>query len=250
MTIASEADLAGMRGAGRAGRAVASGAAALLLVAMLAAPAAARAQGAAAERDAPPPPAHHRRHLAPEEVSAWVGVASHSAFKTRVGTPSYRSFYLTAVRATWPLGRADGAVSYFVDLVPLAVSTGMPDYAPDDDCIPGELCPTAQGTPHTAYAAGLSPLGIAVRLAGGRRVSLSLEGSGGGLWFTRAVPDPNAARFNFTAAAGASLEIAVSRERALRIAYLFHHTSNGGRAIVNPGLNSHVISLGLAWRRR
>lgn len=222
--------------------------AALAASLLLAAAPAARAQNAARDRGAPR--VHARAHLAPSSLSTWLGVASHSAFKTRLGVPSYRAFYLLAVRAAWPIGGGpERGVEYFVDLIPLAASTGMPDYAPDDRCVPGVICPGAHATPHTAYAVGLSPLGLAVRLAGGRRARLALEGSAGALWFSRAVPDPYAARFNFTAAAGASLELGVSRDRALRIAYLYHHTSNGGRAIVNPGLNSHVISLGLTWRR-
>ncbi|HEX6536998.1 MAG TPA: acyloxyacyl hydrolase [Gemmatimonadaceae bacterium] len=219
-----------------------------LLLALAAPAGAQRAMADSAARRAPAG-STGRFPFHPASVEGWVGMSRHSSFRTRLGVPLYRDFYISGIRASWPLGAQSRAVEYFVDLIPAAISTDMPDYGPDDDCVPGEVCPDAHPVPHTVYAVGLAPLGIAVRVAGGRRARLELEGSAGALWFTRTVPDPAATRFNFTAAAGAALDLAVSRDHAVRLGYLFHHTSNGGRGLVNPGLNSQVVTLGIAWRR-
>ncbi|MFL5509718.1 MAG: acyloxyacyl hydrolase, partial [Gemmatimonadaceae bacterium] len=73
------------------------------------------------------------------------------------------------------------------------------------------------------------------------------EASGGGLWFSRRIPDPVATRFNFTASAGPALELRLTPSQSLRAGYLWHHTSNGGTGKVNPGLNSGILALGVLW---
>jgi hypothetical protein len=84
--------------------------------------------------------------------------------------------------------------------------------------------------------------------AGGAGARLGVEASGGGLWFSRRIPDPEATRFNFTASAGPVLELRIAPARALRVGYLWHHTSNGGTGRVNYGLNSGILSLGVTSR--
>lgn len=193
--------------------------------------------------------------LAPRSVwhpafSVWVGTAQHSAFKTRIGSPMYRDLYIVGVRAAWPIATGAGdAFQYFVDVIPVVMTTDMPDYSKLDGCLPGWFCPQARPIPHTVYGTGLSPLGFSLRILKVGRVRLSTEASGGFLWFTRPVPDPDATRFNFTAAGGATLEVRLAPNRSARVMYLYHHTSNGGRGLVNPGLNSQVIALGVDWRR-
>jgi hypothetical protein len=200
-----------------------------------------------ARANSPALAAHRAWHPA---FSVWAGTAQHSAFKTRVGTPMYRDLYIVGVRAAWPIRTGAGdAIQYFVDAIPVAMTTDMPDYSAMDGCLPGWFCPQAHPIPHTVYGAGLSPLGLSVRLLQVGRVRLSTEASGGFLFFTRPIPDPDATRFNFTAAGGATLEVRLAPNRSARVMYLYHHTSNGGRGLVNPGLNSQVIALGMDWRR-
>lgn len=183
-------------------------------------------------------------------MTVWAGTAQHSAFKTRVGTPMYRDLYIVGARAAWPIGTgASDVLQYFVDVIPVVMTTDMPDYSTLDGCLPGWFCPQAHPIPHSVYGAGLSPLGFSVRLLRVGRVRLSTEASGGFLFFTRPVPDPDATRFNFTASGGATLEVRLAPNRSAHVMYLYHHTSNGGRGLVNPGLNSQVIALGVDWRR-
>ena len=188
---------------------------------------------------------------APSIYGAWIAGARHSPFHTRTGVRGYRNFYLTSVRFAWSLGGGDTrhsvSGSYFVDVIPAAVSTDMPEYLWNSRCRPETMCPGATPIPHSVYAFGLTPIGWAVAFGSGP-ARLTMEASGGGLWFTRRIPDPVATRFNFTASAGPTLELRVTQSQTLRVGYLWHHTSNGGTGKVNPGLNSGILAAGLLWR--
>jgi hypothetical protein len=187
---------------------------------------------------------------APTLFGAWVAGAHNSEFRTRTGIPGRRDFYLGAVRLGWSVRGYDPSrvanLQYFIDVVPFAVSTGMPDYVWDRRCRPGFMCPGASPITHTVHAFGITPIGWSLSL-GGQRARLNLEASGGGLWFARRVPDPEATRFNFTASAGPSLNLAVGPSSSLRVGYLWHHTSNGGTGRINPGLDSGILSVGLFY---
>lgn len=189
----------------------------------------------------------------PPVYGAWVAGAHASPFRTRTGVPGRRDFYLGAIRMGWPIGgdhRARVAnVQYFVDILPFAVTTGMPDYTWDRRCRPGFMCPGATPTRHTVYAFGVTPIGWSLSL-GGPRARLTLEASGGGLWFARPIPDPEATRFNFTASVGPTLDLAVGPTSTLRLGYLWHHTSNAGTGRINPGLDTGILSVGLLHRAR
>lgn len=192
---------------------------------------------------------------APAIYGAWVAVARHSAYRTRTGVPGHRDFYLSNIRFGWALGGGDDPTrivngAYFIDVIPAALSTAMPEYIWNSRCQPGTLCPGATPILHDAYAFGLAPLGWAVTV-GREPVRLTIEASGGALWFSRRIPDPEATRFNFTASAGPMFEwrFGSGSGETLRLGYLWHHTSNGGTGRVNPGMNSGIASLGLLFRR-
>lgn len=187
---------------------------------------------------------------APSAYGAWVAAAKHSAFHTRTGAPGYRDFYLASFRFAWTLGGDDPSRvvsgTYFIDVVPAAVSTDMPEYIWNSRCRPDTLCPGATPIPHNAYGFGITPIGWALVIGQGP-ARLTLEAGGGGLWFSRRIPDPVAARFNFTASAGPTLELRMRPAQSLRVGYLWHHTSNGGTGKVNPGLNSGILTIGMLW---
>lgn len=190
---------------------------------------------------------------APSTYGAWVAAARHSEFRTRTGVPGYRDFYLASLRFGWQLGGDDASrpirVSYFVDVIPAALSTDMPEYQWNSRCQPTTYCPGATPIPHNVYAFGMSPIGWSVAMGHGP-ASLTIEATGGGLWFTRRVPDPVATRFNFTASAGPTFELRLTSSETVRLGYLWHHTSNGGTGHVNPGLNSGILTAGMLWRER
>jgi len=158
------------------------------------------------------------------------------------------STYGASVRFGWSIGDQSRAVSgtYFIDLIPAALSTDMPDYQWTSRCQPETYCPGATPIPHNVYAFGITPLGFALNFGGGP-AHLTIETSGGGLLFSRRIPDPVAARFNFTASAGPTLELRLTTSGSMRVGYLWHHTSNGGTGKVNPGLNSGILAFGMLW---
>jgi hypothetical protein len=187
---------------------------------------------------------------APSAYGAWVAAAHHSQFRTRTGVPGHRDFYLASIRLAWNVGGDDPARvvngKYFIDLIPAALSTDMPEYRWNSRCQPDTYCPGATPIPHDVYAFGITPLGWALALGNGP-ARLTMEASAGGLWFARRIPDPLAARFNFTASAGPTLELRMTPAQSFRIGYLWHHTSNGGTGRVNPGLNSGILAAGMLW---
>jgi hypothetical protein len=98
----------------------------------------------------------------------------------------------------------------------------------------------------TVYGVGLAPVGLQAQIALTRRLGLVTGADGGIVWFARAVPDPDERRLNFWLNGRSGLELRVARELILVVGYRFNHISNGGAGPVNPGMNSHMIELGLA----
>ena len=227
--------------------------AAFALALVIASPAVARAQGpeATVANDTLETRSSSKWIPAPTLFGAWVAGAHNSEFRTRTGIPGRRDFYLGAVRMGWFVRGYDPSrvanLQYFIDVVPFAVSTGMPEYVWDRRCRPGFMCPGATSINHTAHGFGITPFGWTLSV-GGHSARVNLEASGGGLWFSRRVPDPEATRFNFTATVGPSLDVTVGPNSALRIGYLWHHTSNAGTGRINPGLDSGILSIGLFYR--
>jgi lipid A 3-O-deacylase len=75
-----------------------------------------------------------------------------------------------------------------------------------------------------------------------------LELAGGVVATDREVPE-GTTRWNFTAHAGAGARVRVAPRWAVMVGYRYHHLSNGNSVARNPGINSNVGYLGLAYRR-
>ncbi len=195
----------------------------------------------------------------------WGGLARNSPQWGLLGeTPDMR-LGLVALRWTRPLGDAPHAgqlpaLELTFDIVPLArispslVSlrgTGQP-------CLTAALCvlrPVQTGgsalfPPGSPFGFGITPIGFTRRFARASQVSPFIGANGGVLWFDRAAPTTKAARFNFTASAEVGLRFGPVDEAGLTLSYRFHHISNAGTAGENPGLASHLISIGIHRPRR
>lgn len=184
------------------------------------------------------------------QFGAWFALGLHSSVPTRSGE-SFRDFYLFGLRYRRQVDIDRGvAADYMVDLLPLAISTRMPDYPNESrQCIGGCATSAYQPSWHTVTGFGVVPMGLQIRLARSRRVQPFLNASGGALWFGRRIPDPEATRFNFMAQFGGGVQIRTSPSYWLTLGYQYHHTSNGGTGNVNPGLNSWMVMIGLARDR-
>ena len=185
------------------------------------------------------------------EIGVTFGAAV--ATNTSAGDPIDRQFFQLAVSAGWTL--ASGrivALEYVPAVIPVAFTTHDPNYqyVPPPACTAGPCLDGLGGgtsivTYHTVYGAGITPLGLDLHLLRQSPVSLIVGADGGVLWFTRAVPKNDAAKFNFTADGRAALQFRTGRHSALRVGYAYHHTSNAHSGAANPGLNSSMLTVGV-----
>lgn len=103
-----------------------------------------------------------------------------------------------------------------------------------------------QYEPTKTYGFGVSPLVWRWNFVGRGKVMPYAELAGGGLWTTEPVPDRTTTG-NFTAHAGGGVRFFLSPSRAFVVNYWFHHISNGNRLERNPGVNSHIVQVGLSY---
>lgn len=61
----------------------------------------------------------------------------------------------------------------------------------------------------------------------------------------RAFPDFRGAKLNYVLEFGMGYQIELGSKRLLHVGYKLHHLSNGNRAVENPGIDSHMLFLGI-----
>jgi hypothetical protein len=213
-----------------------------ILLAIAAAPDAAAQPSGAADSTASAP----ERRFGIRGV--WFSAAFDSPFVTRLGRPFERDFYLLGLRVARPMAvTRTTALEWTMDVIPFAASTHNPTSFSTLPSCPGQStrCDRLLAHTSTAYAVGLVPVGLQLELFRASAVRLQLATTGGALWFTSAVPDPRATRFNFTADAGGTLVLDLPQQYELLLGYRYHHTSNAGTGQVNPGLNAHMLQVGI-----
>jgi hypothetical protein len=106
----------------------------------------------------------------------------------------------------------------------------------------------AQYEPTRTYGFGLSPLVWRWNFEPHGRVAPYAELAGGGIWTTKPVPDETTTA-NFTAHVGGGIRYFFKPRQAFVVNYWFHHISNGNRLDRNPGVNSHIVQVGLSYAR-
>ena len=99
-----------------------------------------------------------------------------------------------------------------------------------------------------AYGIGGSPIGLQVNWVRYHRVQPFLTSGGGFLYFNRQLF--GATQFNFTAQVGMGMELFTSDRHSLEIGYQYHHISNANLGRENPGMDSHVVFLGVTFRKK
>lgn len=206
-----------------------------------------------AAQEAAPDPRHGAFEL-------WGAMSGRSPQLGILGETPHMRFAQLALRWTRPLGAAPAAgefpaLEWTIDLIPLArlspplVSlrgAGVP-------CPTAALCvlppePSDRDglfPPGAPLGVGVAPLGLVRRFLRRGPVSPWVGATGGAILFGERVPTTRAARFNFTASAEVGLRFGPPTERGITLAYRFHHISNAGTAGENPGVASHLITVGL-----
>jgi hypothetical protein len=100
----------------------------------------------------------------------------------------------------------------------------------------------------TSRGFGVKPIGLRV-LWHGKAFSTYLGAAGGVVWFDHAVPAGNGHRRNYLGDLDAGLRLPIASRVLAQLGYRFTHLSNGGKGEVNHGIDSHMISFGMALRR-
>lgn len=182
-------------------------------------------------------------------VEVWAGVSRGSSMWGQLGDMPDETMALTAVRFVERVHRADAvSVEYGVDLIPIALMS-PPYRVPDTSC--GATCAVSTSDPHAgaaAHGAGFNPISLTAVFRVDRALQLRAGGSAGALWFDRPVPTTTAARLNFTGSLELGAQLIGAQGNGLVVMYRFHHLSNAGRGAENPGIASHLITLGARWR--
>ena len=129
------------------------------------------------------------------------------------------------------------AFSWTIDAVPVAVlSVNRLTIVPT-----GSGSFTVQRRREHTYGAGLSPIGLKLNFRRMQTLQPFASGTGGFLYFSKDVPVPGAARFNFTFDFGGGVQIVRNSGRAITIGYKYQHISNGDRSPINPGVDVQMF---------
>jgi lipid A 3-O-deacylase len=99
-----------------------------------------------------------------------------------------------------------------------------------------------------AEGAAFSPLMFRWNLREHARIHPFVEIAGGVVATNRDVPEATS-RFNFSSHGGAGARVRVAERWGVVVGYRFQHLSNGNTAPRNPGINSNIGYLGVAYRR-
>ncbi len=181
----------------------------------------------------------------------WAGASLSSS--ALFGTITDRRLFLSGLRLEYVL-ESTGAVTttYTIDLHPLAVVTNTPyyDWRRFHDAHGSIVWHLVEAGRTSVVGAGASPLGMQFysRPVGSARFFAG--GSMGAVWFNREMPIAGARRFNFALQLGGGAELGSTAGGVLVVGYKFHHLSNAGTAQANPGMDGHVVYLGVMRRRR
>ncbi len=101
--------------------------------------------------------------------------------------------------------------------------------------------------PQHAYGGGFAPVGLKWNFAPRGRYRPYLEFNGGAMFTQKNIPPGNTSAFNFTAALGPGVTMAVSRTQAVSFALRWWHLSNGGIGVYNPSFNTLEFVIAYHW---
>jgi hypothetical protein len=80
--------------------------------------------------------------------------------------------------------------------------------------------------------------------------SAFLTSSAGVLMTDKAFPDHRGTRLNYILEIGLGYQFRIGSSRLLHAGYKLHHLSNGNSAAENPGIDSHMLFIGLFFHNR
>ena len=105
-----------------------------------------------------------------------------------------------------------------------------------------------QFNPLATYGFGVTPLVWRWNFDPRGKLAPYAELGGGALWTRDPIPAETTTA-NFTAHAAIGVRYFFRAHEAMVVSYRFHHISNGNRLERNPGVNAHVIQVGVSLMR-
>ena len=107
---------------------------------------------------------------------------------------------------------------------------------------------TGSGRRVYSYGIGGSPAGAQVNFVHYRRVEPFVTAGGGFLYFNHRMF--GGTQLNFTAQLGGGVQLfTLSRRTAVDLGYKYHHISNANLGNQNPGMDSHMLFIGVSLFR-
>jgi hypothetical protein len=135
------------------------------------------------------------------------------------------------------------ALTYTADVVPVMLLSHPRAKSEQGEGAPRLLQRTA------VRGIGLAPIGIKLNFRPRSRIQPFLDLKGGFVVFSDRIPTDRGTRFNFTAQSGGGLQILTGPRTSFTIGSRFHHISNGGLGLTNPGFNTVMLYTGFSIRR-
>jgi hypothetical protein len=176
------------------------------------------------------------------------GIPSRLRAQSRLPTGLSRATRSTGIGYSRTLARNGVlALSYTPQLVPAAMLS-QPVLGNGHWAVQHSIPPFTHT--ETTYGAGASPVGLELRFRPNRDLQPLVGTDEGFLYFSRNVPAPFAAQFNFTVEVRLGLRFRLDHGRAVSLEYIYHHLSNGYRAPQNPGVDSQMLCVGYVRRLR
>jgi len=170
-----------------------------------------------------------------KEFGATLGF-SPASYHGMIGVIDGQQYYEASLNFGYVLWQNDDyAFKYKFSLIPFALVHG--------DQATVELRPG-----RTVYAGGAEPAALQLNFRNNRKIQPFVNATAGGLYFTEQVPVTDSSQYNFTFSFGGGVEI-FSGRRSIVLGYSYHHISNGYTATYNPGIDSHLISIGFSVKR-
>ena len=170
------------------------------------------------------------------EWGIWGAISIKS--RTPIGNTIYRTTWLAGIRYGRIVGTKWHTVfEYTFDFVPLELVRNDPSGPPDESGVEPV---------HDVYGFGVWPAGIKFILGEGCNIKPFVGINSGLVFFTKAVPWEGR-RANIAGNLDAGVHIMRGENRALTIAYKYHHVSNAYTAERNVGTNVNMIMIGYSW---
>ena len=94
----------------------------------------------------------------------------------------------------------------------------------------------------------MSPVGMQWNFLPLGKIQPFVDGHGGYMYSSKAIPISGAGSFNFTFDFGAGVELFQSKSRSISAEYRYHHISNHETAYYNPGIDNSMIQVTYSFR--